>query len=227
MGSIPHIVLMNGRPIGNVGPEGDGMTMIRMATTDDAAALAEIYKPVVERTPISFEMVPPDAAEMARRLTAGQSHAPWLVAVDGGHVAGFAYASKHRDRPAYQWSVDASVYVAESRRREGVGRALYTSLFAILAQQRFYAVHAGITMCNDDSIAMHEAVGFRRVAVFPSVGFKLGRWHDVGWWQLTLGERAPDPPPPLPVEAVLATPAGRAALDAGLAVFRARGGSRP
>jgi L-amino acid N-acyltransferase YncA len=168
--------------------------MIRMAEPADARAMAEIYRPIVADTIISFELDPPDAPEMERRRAAIAAFAPWLVLDDGG-VKGYAYASKHRERAAYQWCADVSVYVAESQRRRGVGAALYTSLLALLRLQGFYAAHAGITLPNAGSVALHESLGFRRVALYPAVGFKMGRWHDVGWWQLELQPRTGTPGP--------------------------------
>ncbi len=108
--------------------------MIRLARAADAAAVAEIYRPVVAGTAISFEIDPPDAAEMERRILSSSSFAPWLVLDEDG-VAGYAYASRHRERAAYRWSVDASVYVRAADRRRGVGRALYSALFELLRVQ--------------------------------------------------------------------------------------------
>jgi L-amino acid N-acyltransferase YncA len=121
--------------------------------------------------------------------------APWLVCVDGRRVIGYAYASRHRERAAYRWCVDVSVYVRDGCRGAGVGRALYTSLIALLRLQGFCAAHAGITLPNEASVRLHESLGFRPVAVYPRVGFKCGAWHDVGWWQLGLQERIGEPGP--------------------------------
>jgi L-amino acid N-acyltransferase YncA len=172
------------------------MIALRPAETADAAALASIYAPAVDGSSISFELVAPDAAEMARRLGEIRRVAPWLVAVDAGEVVGFAYASRHHERAAYAWSANASVYVAASARRRGVAHALYTELFARLRAQGFHAVHAGITLPNPASVRLHEGFGFTPVAVYPKVGWKLGAWHDVGWWQLELAPRL-GPPAPL------------------------------
>lgn len=170
--------------------------MIRLARSEDAAQVAAIYAPFVTGSATSFEYSTPDAAEMAARIASTLAYAPYLVQDVGGEVVGFAYASKHRDRAAYQWSVDVSVYIHERARRQGVGRALYTSLFALLRLQGFYTAHAGISLPNPASVGLHEALGFQPVGVYRSVGFKRGAWHDVGWWQLALRERTgmPDPP---------------------------------
>ncbi|TMB07816.1 MAG: N-acetyltransferase family protein [Deltaproteobacteria bacterium] len=192
--------------------------MIRLSTAADADAIARIYRPVVEDTAISFEVDPPPAVEIERRIATTLSIAPWLVHEDGeGRVAGYAYASRHRERAAYQWSVDVSVYVDEAHRHRGIGRALYTSLFALLRLQGFHAAHAGITLPNAGSVALHESLGFRRIGVYPGVGYKLGAWHDVGWWQLSLRERAASPAPPRALSEAQRDPAWSTALAAGAA----------
>ena len=160
--------------------------VIRPAVAADAADMQAIYAPIVERTAISFEEIPPTVAEMAARIdTTGQSY-PYLAAEKSGRVAGFAYASQHRSRAAYRWSVDVTVYVAEQARGAGVGRALYGALLPMLAERGFHAAFAGIALPNPGSVALHEAMGFEHVGVYREVGFKLGRWHDVGWWQRLL-----------------------------------------
>ncbi len=176
------------------------MPIVRMARESDGDAVSAIYRPWVENTAVSFELEPPSGEEMARRIRLTSSHAPWLICEGTGGVWGYAYASKHRDRAAYQWSVDVAVYVNQQRRRSGVGRALYQSLFALLRLQGFIAAHAGITLPNPASIGLHEALGFRRIATYPAVGYKLGSWHDVGWWQLRLRDSPRDPPPPLLID---------------------------
>jgi L-amino acid N-acyltransferase YncA len=192
------------------------MRTIRIAESADAAALAEIYAPVVAGTVVSFEVDVPSPAEMARRLAATLSFAPWLVCVDGARVDGYSYATRHRERAAYRWCVDVSVYVRDGCRRGGVGRALYTSLLALLRLQGFRAAHAGITLPNDASVGLHESLGFRPVGVYPRVGFKHGAWHDVGWWQLELHERMGEPEPTVSMEALRASPRWSDALAAGL-----------
>jgi phosphinothricin acetyltransferase len=172
------------------------MVRIRLANDGDAEAIAAIYRPVVEGTAISFETVAPDPHDISRRLSETMTEYPWLVCERDGQVAGYAYATRHRVRAAYQWSVDTSVYIAEAHKRSGVGRGLYQSLFAILAAQGFFNAFAGIALPNPSSVGLHEAMGFEKLGVYRNVGFKLGEWHDVGWWQLQLrpDEKTPDGP---------------------------------
>lgn len=167
----------------------------------DAAACAAIYAPHVEDNPISFEESAPDAAEMTARIQRIQRTHPWLVAERGGEVVGYAYACPHRQRTAYRWSVDVSVYVAAGHVGEGIGRALYTALFERLRAQRFRMAYAGITLPNAASVALHESLGFAQVGTMREVGWKLGAWRDVGWFQLELAPAGPErPPEPLPPE---------------------------
>ncbi len=161
-------------------------TVIRSASVADAPSIQAIYAPYVEWTIISFEEVPPSVEEMALRIAACLEAYPYLVAEREGRVVGFAYGGRHRTRPAYRWSVDVSIYVAEHERRSGIGRALYDDLLSKLADQGYHAAFAGIGLPNPASIALHEALGFEPVGVYREVGFKFGRWHDVGWWQRLL-----------------------------------------
>jgi len=188
---------------------------VRLATEDDAAAIAAIYAPNVRNTAISFEIEPPSGGEMRRRMRETLARWPWLVCERDGEVLGYAYASQHRGRAAYQWSVDVSVYIHADARRRGVGSALYTPLLEIVRLQGFYNAYGGITLPNAGSVGLHEAFGFRSVGVYRAVGFKLGAWHDVGWWQLALQPHEPPPAPPTPFPEVAATAAVRRALDYG------------
>ncbi|HEX6534798.1 MAG TPA: GNAT family N-acetyltransferase [Gemmatimonadaceae bacterium] len=197
---------------------------IRLATPADAAALAAIYAPFVTDGVISFEFEAPDEAEMTRRLERVTAWTPWLVCDYHGATVGYAYAGRHRERAAYQWSVDVSVYVRHDAHRAGIARGLYTSLFAILVRQGFRNAYAGITLPNPPSEGFHRAMGFRAVGVYHGVGHKMGRWHDVGWYERELAPRIADPPPPMPFAAVRDTPAVRAAVRSGLPVVGARGG---
>ena len=165
----------------------------------DAAACAAIYAPYVEQTAVSFEERAPDALEMEARISSHATTHPWLVAEDGGEVVGYAYACRHLERPAYRWAADVSVYVAANRRGEGLGRSLYERLFVHLRRQNFQIACAGITLPNDASVGLHEALGFFRVGVSPRIGWKDGRWHDVSWWQLELAPATSGAPlEPLP-----------------------------
>jgi L-amino acid N-acyltransferase YncA len=188
------------------------MKKLRLATAQDARAVLEIYGPIVADTVISFELDVPTEREMQGRIAEFSAFAPWLVCEEDGRVSGFAYASRHRARAAYAWCVDVSVYVRDGRRRSGVGRALYTSLFELLRLQGFHAAHAGVTLPNAASVALHESLGFRKVGIYEKVGFKRGAWHDVGWWQLPLRERTGTPAPTLAMEALQRHPGFPAAL---------------
>jgi len=156
---------------------------VRRAALDDAVAIAAIYDPIVAETYISFEDVPPRAAEMGRRIAAAGTAYPWLVCERAGRVVGYAYAGPHRARAAYRWSVDVSVYVAADARRCGVGRELYRVLFETLATQGFCAAFAGVTLPNDASCRLRERVGFTRIGVYHAVGFKFGAWRDTAWYE--------------------------------------------
>jgi phosphinothricin acetyltransferase len=193
---------------------------IRLATANDGEQLSRIYAPIVRDTAISFEIDPPDAAEMARRIVETLPALPWLVADSGGEVLGYVYASRHRARAAYSWSVDTTVYIHAGARRTGVGRALYASLFSILTLQRFYSAYAGISLPNPGSVGLHEAVGFEKVGVYRRVSYKLGAWHDAGWWQREIQPRPAVPALPADMATVWALPAWDAALASGLALLR-------
>lgn len=171
---------------------------IRTARPDDAAAIAAIYAPVVQDTPISFELEPPSADEMRARIQSVLPRLPWLVSVDSaGEVQGYVYASRHRERAAYQWAVDTTVYVRADCRGLGVGRALYAALFDALVPLGYFQAFAGIALPNAASVGLHEAVGFTPIGVYRNVGYKMGAWRDVGWWQKTLQPlRAPAEPLP-------------------------------
>jgi phosphinothricin acetyltransferase len=179
--------------------------MIRLARPTDGAAVSEIYRPAVTEHATSFELDPPDSAEMTQRITTCLERFPWLVAEDDGRVAGYAYAGAHRTRAAYQWSVEVSAYVDESVHRRGVGRSLYEALFRVLVLQGYHNAYAGITLPNVASEYFHRSVGFRPVGVFRLIGFKFGKWHDVEWLERALLPRDDaSPPPPIPL-ALLAT----------------------
>ncbi len=164
---------------------------IRCATLEDAPAIHAIYAPIVKETVISFEEVPPSIDEIARRIETTLQSYPYLVAERDGQVVGYAYAGAHQARSAYRWSVEVTAYVAEDARRSGVGRALYGTLLPTLARAGFHAAFAGVTLPNPGSVGLLEAVDFKRIGVYREVGFKFGKWLDVGWWQRQLSDQIP------------------------------------
>lgn len=171
---------------------------IRRANVADAEAIRAIYAPFITDSATSFEAEVPDVAEMASRVQAYAATHPWLVFERDGEVVGYAYASPHRARKAYQWSAEVSVYIDGNAHRAGIGRALYTALFELLRRQRYVNAFAGITLPNASSVGLHESMGFVPVGVFKQIGFKFDQWHDVGWLHLRLRD---DPRPssdPLP-----------------------------
>jgi len=160
----------------------------------DAAGCLEIYAPFVRETIVSFEEQVPTLQEFEKRMRASLRTHPWLVADEDGMVVGYAYASQHRTRAAYRWATDVSVYVAPSHHGRGIGRRLYNELFERLRAQGFRIACAGIALPNDASVGLHEAMGFQPVGVYRRIGWKLGAWHDVGWWQLELAAMSTEKP---------------------------------
>ena len=188
------------------------MPLIRLARVGDAAQITTIYAPVVASSAISFELDPPTEAIIAERIASTLPAYPWLVSEDAGSIVGYAYASQHRSRAAYQWSADVSVYIHERWRGQGAGRALYTMLFALLQAQGYANIYAGIALPNPGSVALHEAMGMTPVGIYRHVGYKLGAWHDVGWWEGAL-QSPPEPPaPPRPLTALATLPEWREVL---------------
>jgi L-amino acid N-acyltransferase YncA len=198
------------------------MPLIRLATAADGECLAEIDAPAVDGSGISFELEPPDGAEMAHRVEYVTARTPWLVCEEAGVVTGYAYAGLHRERPAYRWSVEVSAYVHPEHHHAGIGRALYTSLFATLAVQGFHNAYAGVALPNDISLAFHLAMGFSPVGTYCRVGYKLGAWRDVTWLERTIAPHVADPHPPRLLPDVRDAAAFRAALEAGAPLLRPR-----
>ena len=159
---------------------------IRAASLDDAARCAEIYAPFVTDGWVSFELEAPDRVEMGKRIAAYRSSHGWLVAERAGRVVGYAYGAPHRAREAYRTSCDVAVYVDPACARQGWGRALYGKLLPILKDKDYHAAFAGIALPNPGSIALHERIGFEPLGIYRQVGWKLGAWRDVGWWQRLL-----------------------------------------
>lgn len=177
------------------------MIRIRDARAEDAGAIAAIYTPHVTRGVASFEEQAPTADDMRGRIANAGDTYPWIVAEDDGVVIGYAYAGRFRERSAFRWVVETTVYVADTAQRRGVGRLLYQALLDLLRDQGFTQAIAAISLPNDASIKLHERAGFRRAGVYRQAGWKLGRWIDVGFWQAQLREPGSPPDEPKPVSA--------------------------
>lgn len=170
--------------------------LIRHADPDrDGPACAAIYAPAVRDAAISMEERVPDGDELARRIRTVSHRWPWLVAELDRAVVGYAYGSQHRDRAAYRWACDVTVYVSVDHHRRGIGRALYVPLLELLAGQGYHQACAGIGLPNAASVGLHEALGFVPVGVYRDIGYKLGAWCAVGWWQRELRPCRDDEPP--------------------------------
>lgn len=175
---------------------------IRLATEDDAGAISGVYAPYVEDTVITFETEPPSADDVRERMRDKRPDYPWLVCELDSAVVGYAYAGPVRERDAYRWSVESSLYVDADAHGRGVGTGLYESLLAVLERQGYVTVYGVVTLPNPASAALHESFGFEREGTFEKMGYKHGAWHDVGWWSLALHEHPVDPDPPRTVPAV-------------------------
>jgi L-amino acid N-acyltransferase YncA len=171
------------------------MTNIRPATVDDAASILEIYCPYIRETAITFELEPPPIIEIQERINQTLELFPWLIWEQEGLILGYAYASPFKSRCAYSWSVESTIYVRQKHHGKGIGKMLYQSLLANLKSQGAVNVIGGIALPNAASVGLHESLGFKQAAQFKDVGFKLGRWWDVGYWQLQI--QKPNEPKPL------------------------------
>lgn len=160
---------------------------IREASASHASAIARIYNHYVEHTVVTFEEAPVSPEEMASRINIIQERGlPWLVGVVAGMPAGYCYASPWKGRSAYRHSVEATIYLDEPSTGRGIGPLLYTSLLKILSERGIHVVIGGAALPNPACVSLHERLGFERVATFRQVGFKLGRWVDVAYWQRIL-----------------------------------------
>lgn len=165
---------------------------LRIAREDDAASIREIYAPHVSEGVATFETVPPDVDVVRSRIRGHLPHYPWLV-WDEGPVSAYAYAGRFRERAAYDWTVETSVYVRPDAQGRGIGRRLYGTLLDVLRAQGFTQAMAVITLPGAASVAFHEALGFMPAGTWRRCGWKLGRWWDVGVWQKEL--RPPEESP--------------------------------
>lgn len=177
------------------------MVLIRLARDEDAAEIAEIYRPFVEDSRISFEEQAPDAAEFARRIEGDRPGLhPWLVAEDGKHLLGFASSAPFRARPAYRWSVETGIYLAADAHGRGIGKRLLAMLTNLLERQVYVTAIGAIALPNEASVRLHEALGFVHAGTYVGSGFKFGEWIDVGLWQKDLAPRVAKPAEPQPFE---------------------------
>jgi len=172
---------------------------VRDATAADAGACAAIYAPYVADTAITFETVPPSAAEFEQRIARAQATHAWLVLDDPRTTAvvGYAYGRPFKERAAYRWSCEVSVYLQPDHHRRGGGRALYEALLARLAGRGYRTAVAGMTWPNESSAALHQALGFEPVGTYRHIGWKLGAWHDVTWYQRELTAMSGEPAEPV------------------------------
>ena len=171
------------------------MNKIRSALSSDASSILDIYAPYIANTAVSFETEVPSVEDFTQRIVGNQESCPWLVYESGGLIAGYAYASKHRDRAAYQWSLESSVYVNEGFRQQGIATKLYQTLFQILKYQGCRNLYAGITLPNEKSVNFHQKMGFNKIADYKNIGYKFNSWHTVGWYELQLNDYSDAPAP--------------------------------
>lgn len=171
--------------------------MIRLARPEDASAILAIYEPYITDTSLTFEVEVPSEFAFSERIRSYLDHWPWLVFEVEGMIAGYAYGSRYRERAGYQWCVECSVYIREEFHGRGIAKALYAALFRLLKMQGYFNVYAVINLPNEPSVRLHEACGFRWFANYEHVGYKLGKWKTVGWWQLTLRDYVDNPPAPI------------------------------
>jgi L-amino acid N-acyltransferase YncA len=173
------------------------MSVLRLATPADAEAILEIYAPYIEKTSFTFETEVPATEEFADRIRTCLLSWPWLVCEIKGKIAGYAYATKHRERTAYQWCAESSVYIHDDFQRAGIARALYSTLFEIVKKQGCRNIYAVINLPNEKSVAFHESLGFSYFATFEKVGYKSGKWKNTGWWKLQVNEYGDEPDAPV------------------------------
>jgi L-amino acid N-acyltransferase YncA len=171
--------------------------LIRLANEKDTEGILAIYAPYIINTSLTFEAEVPSAKVFADRIHSYLKYWPWLVCEIDGTIAGYAYGSKYRERVGYQWCVECSVYIHDDFKRRGIAQKLYTVLFEILKKQGYRNVYAVINLPNDNSVQLHERCGFKWFANYENVGYKLGKWKTVGWWQLIINDYNNEPLPPV------------------------------
>lgn len=169
---------------------------LRFVRESDAAAIAEIYRPYIENTSISFEYDAPSSEEFLQRIRSTSADFPWIVCLSENEVIGYAYANPHRNRTAYQWAADVTIYFSATFHRKGLSKITYETLFSILKLQGIHTLLAGITIPNEKSVGFHTALGFELLGTYTNIGFKFGKWHDTQWYQRPLNDYTTPPSTP-------------------------------
>ena len=175
---------------------------IRLAVEADCKPILEIYAPFITETSITFENAAPTLAEFGKRMADIQKKYPWVVFEQDHNPAGYAYASQFSERAAYDWSVDFSIYVKPQYQGKKIGKALYFALAELLKLQGYYNAYAAITLPNSKSEKLHQGFGFKPIGVYHNVGYKLGKWRDVGWFELKLQDYSPAPATPKTIDEI-------------------------
>jgi phosphinothricin acetyltransferase len=179
------------------------MGTIRFADIKDAKDILDIYKPYINDTAITFEYDVPTLEEFERRITETRKTYPYLVFEENGNILGYAYAGAARERAAYQWTCELSIYIRYDMHGRGIGGKLYTKLFEYLKLQNIKIMYAVITTPNPQSVKFHEHFGFETIAVFRKCGYKLGEWRDVTWMELVVGGFESEPEPLLAINDIV------------------------
>lgn len=175
---------------------------IRLATADDAEQIHDIYRPFVTDSVVTFEEVVPTLDEFRQRIVSILKVCPYLVCEHAGQVVGYAYAADFRVRASYRWNKEVTVYIRPDYQGRRIGKALYTALFKMLKAMHYGNLLAVITLPNAGSERLHEQFGFKPCAVFHKVGYKMGQWLDVGYWEMRLIEAVENPTEPLLLEQI-------------------------
>ncbi len=176
---------------------------IRLIQAGDNQAVLAVYKPYIENTAITFEYDVPASEAFLERIKHISTAYPWLVCLQNNEVIGYAYASKYRDRAAYQWAAESAVYLTEGAHRKGIARVLYETLFDILRFLGYTNLYAIITLPNPKSVGFHQAMGFQEIGIFRKVGYKFDEWHDVIWFERHLMGHGDNPEIPKKMNDIL------------------------
>lgn len=175
---------------------------VRFVLADDTAGILEIYTPIILKTAASFETEVPSINVFKERISQYSAKSPWVVAEYKNQIIGYAYATAHRSRAAYQWSQETTVYVHQDFRKQGVALKLYQTLLKALTEMGFTKALAVITIPNEPSILFHEKLGFKHIGEMKDIGYKFEQWHTTSWWDLDLQEPNYVPLKVKPVESI-------------------------